>query len=91
MIAQKCKVNAAPRIQETRMECHKPPKLQVLSPLGTGFGAGAAPQNTDEASTGVNIAAAQGIKTPHGGYHLARALLFSDATYEHCVFIRFVL
>lgn len=71
------------------MECHKPPKLHVLSPLG--LGGGAAPPNTDKASTGVNTAAGQGIKDPRGGYHLARALLFSDATYEHCVFIRFVL
>jgi len=71
------------------MECHKLPKLQILSPLG--FGVGAIPQNVDKESTGVNIAAGQGIKDPHGGYHLARALLFSDATYKHCVFISFVL
>lgn len=44
----------------------------------------------DKECTGVNIAAGQGIKDPNGGYHLARAFLFSNAKYKHCVFISYV-
>lgn len=61
------------------------PELQMWTLLG--FRAGSTPQNMAKAGTGVHIEAGQGIRRPNSGYHLARALLFSNAKYQHCVFI----
>ena len=78
----------SPRTEETNMEGHKQPTLQALSLLR--FGVGATPQNMDQESTGVNIAAGQGTQEPNGGYHLARALLFSNAKCKCCVLISYL-
>lgn len=70
------------------MEGHKQPTLQALSLLRLGVGA--TPQNTDQESTGVNIAAGQGTQEPNSGHHLARALLFSNAKCKCCVLISYL-
>ena len=67
------------------MEHCKRPTLQALSLLRSG--GGATPQKMYQESTGVNTAAGQGTLEPNSGYHLARALLLSNAKCQHCVLI----
>lgn len=62
------------RLEKPITECHELLTLQVLTLWGLGVGA--APQNMDKGSTGVNIAAGQRIKDHQIRYHLARAFLF---------------
>lgn len=69
------------------MEHHKQPTLQEPSLLRSGV---PATQNMDQESTGVNIAAGQRIREPDSWYHLARALLLSNAKCKHCVSISYL-
>ena len=75
--------------QETNKEGHQQPTSQVLSLLAS-FGVDTTPQNMDQDSMGVNIAAEQGTQEPSSGYHLARALLFSNAKCICCVLISYL-
>lgn len=75
--------------QETNKEGHQQPTSQVLSLLAS-FRVDTTPQNMDQESMGVNIAAEQGTQEPSSGYHLARALLFSNAKCICCVLISYL-
>lgn len=70
--------------QETNKEGHQQPTSQVLSLLAS-FGVDATPQNMDQESTRVNIAAEQGTQEPSSGYHLARAPCFQKLS-AHAVY-----
>lgn len=73
------------RLEKPIMECHKLLMLQVLTLWG--LGGGAAPQNMDKGSTGVNIVAGKKFKDHQTRYHLARAFLFPSAKCKHCVLV----